>query len=163
MVLFYHNNYYIGFSQQKAYWFLVSLFLWCGFVNFVRRPLVCAQPPRWKIIYYMFLFIIFWNAKIIYYSYVFKEAKLAKFIRYEALWKLYIFYHKVLGDVVKWWRFWGLWGTLENREVVSCEVVKLKYFAFWRDSSLCCPSFRMTRFCFLLTIRNLNYFWSTKI
>ena len=72
----------------------------------------------------MFLCIIFWNAKIIYYSYVFKEAKLAKFIRFEAGWKLYIFYHKVLGDVVKRWRFWGLWGILENREVVSCEVVK---------------------------------------
>ena len=40
----------------------------------------------------------------------------------------------------------------------SREVVKLKYFSLWRDSSLCCASFRMTRFCFLLTIRNLNYF-----
>ena len=26
---------------------------------------------------------------------------MAKFIRFEAGWKLYIFYHKVLGDVVK--------------------------------------------------------------
>ena len=205
----------------------------------------------------MFLCIIFWNAKIIYYSYVFKEAKLAKFIRFEAGWKLYIFYHKVLGDVVKRWRFWGLWGTLEivktwswniflyeeilhyaalrsewqdyvfcsrlgiwiifetqrffiipiflrkqswrnsfamkrcgnwcgmryeirvflsqsslrwgemmallrtPRNIGNCEDVKLKYFAFWRDSSLCCASFRMTRFCFLLTIRILNYFWNT--
>ena len=25
---------------------------------------------------------------------------------------------------MKWWRFWWLWGILENREVVSCEVVK---------------------------------------
>ena len=65
----------------------------------------------------------FWNAKIIYYSYVFKEAKLAKFIRYEALWKLYIFYHKVLGDVVKRWRFWGLWGTLEIVKTWSWNIL----------------------------------------
>ena len=42
---------------------------------------------------------------------------MAKFIRYEALWELLFkqtfFYHKVHGDVVKWWRFWGLWGTSE--------------------------------------------------
>ena len=38
------------------------------------------------------------------------------------------------------------------------EVVKLKYFALWRDSSLRCASFRMTGLCFLLTIRNL-YYW----
>ena len=49
------------------------------------------------------------------------------------------------------------------RNIGNCEDVKLKYFAFWRDSSLCCASFRMTRFCFLLTIRNLNYFWNAKI
>ena len=100
MVLFYHNNYYIGFSQQKACWFLVSLFLYSIFCNFFKRK------------------------DFLFFNCFFKEAKLAKFIRYEALWKLYIFYHKVLGDVVKWWRFWGLWGILENREVVSCEVVK---------------------------------------
>ena len=98
----------------------------------------------------------FWNAKIFYYSYIFKGAKLAKFIRFEAGWKLYIFYHKVLGDVVK---TMALLRALRN--IGNCEDVKLKYFAFWRDSSLCCPSFRMTRFCFLLTIRILNYFWST--
>ena len=134
MVLFYHNNYYIGFSQQKAYWFLVSLFSWCGFDY--------AQPPKVEIIFFsptltsttlshrggklfycMFLCIIFWNAKIFYYSYVFKEAKLAKFIRYEALWKLYIFYHKVLGDVVKRWRFWGLWGTLEIVKTWSWNIL----------------------------------------
>ncbi len=96
------------------------------------------------------------NAKIFYYSYIIKEAKLAKFIRFEAGWKLYIFYHKVLGDVVK---TMALLRALRN--IGNCEEVKLKYFALWRDSSLCCASFRMTRFCFLLTIRNLNYFWST--
>ena len=154
MVLFYHNNYYIGFSQQKAYWFLVSLFSWCGFDY--------AQPPKVEIIFFsptltsttlshrggklfycMFLCFIFWNAKIFYYSYIFKGAKLAKFIRFEALWKLYIFYHKVLGDVVK---TMALLRALRN--IGNCEDVKLKYFAFWRDSSLCCASFRMTRFCF---------------
>ena len=35
-----------------------------------------------------------------------------------------IFLSQSSGDVVKWWRFWWLWGILENREVVSCEVVK---------------------------------------
>ena len=49
------------------------------------------------------------------------------------------------------------------RNIGNCEDVKLKYFSLWRDSSLCCASFRMTRFCFLLTIRNLNYFWNAKI
>ena len=41
-----------------------------------------------KLFYCMFLCIIFWNAKIFYYSYIIKEAKLAKFIRFEAGWKL---------------------------------------------------------------------------
>ena len=49
------------------------------------------------------------------------------------------------------------------RNIGNCEDVKLKYFSLWRDSSLCCASFRKTRFCFLLTIRNLNYFWNAKI
>ena len=48
---------------------------------------------------------------------------MAKFIRYEALWKLYIFYHKVLGDVVKRWRFWGLWGTLEIVKTWSWNIL----------------------------------------
>ena len=145
MALFYHNNYYIGFSQQKACWFLVSLFLWCGFDY--------AQPPKVEIyFYYMFLFIIFWNAKIIYYSYVFKEAKLAKFIRYEALWKLYIFYHKVHWDGVKWWRFWGLRGTLEIVKMWSWNIFlfeEILHFAAlrseWQSSVL------------YSRIRNMNY------
>ena len=98
MVLFYHNNYYIGFSQQKGLLIFSKSFFYSIFCNF-------------------------FNAKIFYYSYIFKEAKLAKFIRYEALWKLYIFYHKVLGDVVKWWRFWGLWGTLEIVKTWSWNIL----------------------------------------
>jgi len=39
------------------------------------------------------------------------------------LWKLYIFYHKVLGDVVNWWRFWGLWGTLEIVKMWSWNIL----------------------------------------
>ena len=92
----------------------------------------------------MFLCIIFLNAKIFYYSYIFKEAKLAKFIRYEALWKLYIFYHKVLGDVVKRWRFWGLWGTLEIVKTWSWNILLfeeiLHYAALrseWQGSVFC--------------------------
>ena len=53
---------------------------------------------------------------------------------------------------------WGMrdegWG-MRDEGWVRGEVVKLKYFALWRDSSLRCASFRMTGLCFLLTIRNL--------
>ena len=84
------------------------------------------------------------------------------------------FYHKVHGDGVKWLCFWGHWGISEMfwmcSEVVklwSCEDVILKYFALWRDSSLRCASFRMTRLYILLMIRNLfqweNCFWIAKI
>ena len=99
MVLFYQNNYYIGFSQQKACWFLVSLFLYSIFCNFFKRK------------------------DFLFFNCFFNGAKLAKFIRYEALWKLYIFYHKVLGDVVKWWRFWGLWGILEIVKMRSWNIL----------------------------------------
>ena len=58
-----------------------------------------------KIIFMLFLFY-FLNAKVFIIELLFKWAKLAKFIRYEALWELLFkqtfFYHKVLGDVVKW-------------------------------------------------------------
>ena len=80
-----------------------------------------SEVENYFIVYSFVLF--FETQKIIYYSYVFKEAKLAKFIRYEALWKLYIFYHKVLGDVVKWWRFWGLWETLEIVKTWSWNIL----------------------------------------
>ena len=49
----------------------------------------------------------------------FKWAKLAKFIRDEAMWwrmkdaRCEYFNHEVHGDVVKWLRFWELWGTSE--------------------------------------------------
>ena len=62
-----------------------------------------------------------------------------------------------------WWNDGVFEGSEEHWKLWSYEDVKLKYFAFWRDSSLCCASFRMTGFCFLLTIRNLNYFWNAKI
>ena len=56
-----------------------------------------------------------------------------------------------------WIMRYELWGM--NYEVwVRGKVVKLKYFASWKDSSLRYASFRMTGFCFLLTIRNL-YYW----
>ena len=69
-----------------------------------------------KIIFMLFCFI-FWSVKVLFFHYFFKYAKLAKFIRYEALWELSFkqtfFYHKVHGEQVKWWRFWVLWGTSE--------------------------------------------------
>ena len=56
-----------------------------------------------------------------------------------------------------WVMSYELW--VMNYEVwVRGKVVKLKYFASWKDSSLRYASFRMTAFCFLLTIRNL-YYW----
>ena len=45
-----------------------------------------AQPPCMKIIFILFCFI-FWSVKVLFFHYFFKYAKLAKFIRYEALWK----------------------------------------------------------------------------
>jgi len=63
--------------------------------------------------------------------------------------------------VVKSWsrKLWvvsyELWVRGKVVKLMSCKDVKLKYFAIWRDSSLRRASFRMTGFCFLLTIRNL--------
>ena len=108
--------------------------------------------------YFYALLFYFLNAKVFILELLFKWAKLAKFIRSEASWKLYIFYHKVLGDVVKRWRFWGLWGTLEIVKTWSWNILLfeeiLHYAALrseWHGSV------------FLLTIRNLNYFWNAKI
>ena len=75
--------------------------------------------------YFYALLFYFLNAKVLFFHYFFKYAKLAKFIRSEASWKLYIFYHKVLGDVVK---TMALLRALRN--IGNCEDVKLKYFAF---------------------------------
>ena len=58
---------------------------------------------------FLFIFVnsdSFYTQRFFYLLYVFKGAKLAKFIRYEALWKLLFkiglfFYHKVHGDGVK--------------------------------------------------------------
>ena len=43
------------------------------------------------------------NAKIFYYSYIIKEAKLAKFIRFEAGWKLMWWFGMWDDDVMMWW------------------------------------------------------------
>ena len=102
-----------------------------------------AQPPCMKIIfmlshrvwklflcsatvyenYFYALLFYFLNAKFLLLNCFFKYAKLAKFIRSEARWKLYIFYHKVHGDVVKRWCFWGLWGTLELKVWRLCAAM----------------------------------------
>ena len=50
-------------------------------------------------------------------------------------------------------------GKVTNFRLAGVE----KLFPWWRDSSLLCASFRMTWFCFLLTIRNLNYFLNAKL
>ena len=55
--------------------------------------------------YFYALLFYFLDAKFLLLNYFFKYAKLAKFIRSEALWELLFkqtfFYHKVHGDVVK--------------------------------------------------------------
>ena len=55
--------------------------------------------------YFYALLFYFLNAKVLFFHYFFKYAKLAKFIRYEALWELSFkqtfFYHKVHGEQVK--------------------------------------------------------------
>ena len=57
---------------------------------------------------------LFLNAKIFLSSLCFKVAKLAKFIRHEAVWKVCLFFfHKIHGDEVKWLCLWGHWGTSE--------------------------------------------------
>ena len=67
----------------------------------------------------------FLTQRFFYILYVFKGAKLAKFIRYEVVWKLCLFfYHKVHGVRVKWLCFWALEGTSEmfwewNRKIVK--------------------------------------------
>ena len=101
--------------------------------------------------------IFFETQRFFFLELLFMWAKLAKFIRYEAM----------------WWRMKdeGCGVKSMSREGVSCElwvmnyevwvrgeVVKLKYFASWKDSSLRYASFRMTGLCFLLAIRNL-YYW----
>ena len=56
--------------------------------------------------YFYALLFYFLNAKVFIIELLFKWAKLAKFIRYEALWELLFkqtfFYHKVHGEQVKW-------------------------------------------------------------
>ena len=55
--------------------------------------------------YFYALLFYFLNAKVFIIELLFKYAKLAKFIRYEALWELLFkqtfFYHKVHGEQVK--------------------------------------------------------------
>jgi len=100
----------------------------------------------------------------------FKWAKLAKFIRYEAMWKLSLFFITKFTEM--WWNDSVFEGSEEHRrcsgKVTDIRLAGVeKLFPWWKDSSLCYASFRMTGLCFLLTIRNLfqweNCFWIAKI
>ena len=71
-----------------------------------------------------------------------------------------------------WWNDSVFEGSEEHRrcsgKVTDIRLAGVeKLFPWWRDSSLLYASFRMTWFCFLLTIRNLfqweNYFWNAKV
>ena len=62
------------------------------------------------------------------------------------------FYHKVHGVMVKWWRFWGLWGTLEIVKMWSWNILlfeEILHYAVlrseWHGSVL------------YSRIRNMNY------
>ena len=63
--------------------------------------------------------INFLNAKIFLSSLFFKEAKLAKFIRYEAVWK--VMWDNVMmwwcDDAVMWWMWWMWWMKDEGCEI----------------------------------------------
>ena len=143
MVLFYHNNYYIGFSQQKAYWFLVSLFLYSIFCNF------------------------FLNAKIFYslIAFLTEQSWRNSFAMKRCGKWAYFFITKFTEN---WWNDCVFESTEEHRrcsgKVTDIRLASVEKFSpLWKDSSLHCASFRMTWLCFLLTIKNLNYFWNAKI
>ena len=71
----------------------------------------------------------FYTQRFFYILYVFKEAKLAKFIRYEALWELLF---KLAYFLSQSSRSYGeMMAFLRAlRNIGNCEDVKLKYFAF---------------------------------
>ena len=71
------------------------------FPNVVICGVASTGPATVYENYFYALLFYFLDAKFLLLNYFFKRAKLAKFIRSEARWKLYIFYHKVHGDVVK--------------------------------------------------------------
>jgi len=114
--------------------------------------------------------IIFWNAKIFLSSLCFKEAKLAKFIRYEAMWwrmkdeGCEVRDARCEYSITKFtemcWKDGVFEGSEEHRrcsgKVTDIRLAGVeKLFPWWRDSSLRCALFRVTRLCFLLTIRNV--------
>ena len=96
--------------NSLANWWSVCfkrIYLWCGFDRLSHRvwKLFLCSATKYENYFYALLFY-FLNAKVFIIELLFKWAKLAKFIRYEALWELLFkqtfFYHKVHGDVVKW-------------------------------------------------------------
>ena len=97
-------------GNSLANWWSVCfkrIYLWCGFDRLSHRvwKLFLCSATKYENYFYALLFY-FLNAKVFIIELLFKWAKLAKFIRYEALWELLFkqtfFYHKVHGDVVKW-------------------------------------------------------------
>ena len=132
MVLFYHNNYYIGFSQQKAYLFLVSLFFIASFAIFLTQRFfiipIFLRKQSWR---NSFAMKLCGNC-------IFSTTKFS-----EMWWN-----DSAFEDSEEHWKLW-------RREV--------EIFCFLKRF------FTMLRFvqndtvCFLLTIRNLNYFWNAKI
>ena len=71
-----------------------------------------------------------------------------------------------------WWNDSVFEGSEEHRrcsrKVTDFRLAGVeKLFPWWKDSSLCYASFRMTGLCFLLTIKNLfqwgDFFWIAKI
>ena len=138
-----------------------------------------AQPPCMKIIFmlshqvwklFLCSFVLFFKRKGFYYWIAFLS---------ELSWRN-SFALKRGGNCIysitkfteMWWNdgvfegseeHWRCSGKVTNFRLAGVE----KLFPLWRDSSLLYASFRMTGFCFLLTIRNLfqweNYFWNAKI
>ena len=118
----------------------------------------------WKL--FLCSFVLFFKRKGFYSWIAFKWAKLVKFIRFEARWELELFFITKFTEM--WWNDGVFEGSEEHRrcsgKVTNFRLAGVeKLFPWWRDSSLLCASFRMTWFCFLLTIRNLNYFLNAKL
>ena len=96
--------------NSLANWWSVCfkrIYLCCGFDRLSHRvwKLFLCSATVYENYFYALLFY-FLNAKVFIIELLFKWAKLAKFIRYEALWELLFkqtfFYHKVHGEQVKW-------------------------------------------------------------
>ena len=134
-----------------------------------------AQPPCMKIIFmlshqvwklFLCSFVLFFKRKGFYYWIAFLS--MLSWRNLFALKRVGNCIYSITKFTEMWWNDSVFEGSEEHRrcsgKVTNFRLAGVeKLFPWWRDSSLLYASFRMTWFCFLLTIRNLNYFWNAKI